>query len=213
MSKTDTRTKILDVAERLIAEKGIEATSLRSIVAEADVNLAAVNYHFGSKNGLVLEVFRRYIGPVNEARLQRLSELKTEHENKPIPIRELVKAFLLPALEMKLNSPEHQKQVMRLFGRIHIESNEIMHMIVGEFKTVFMQFVTEIRKTLPQLTLTEAGHRVRLMVGTMSAIMMGFPHLEQQEVPFMQALSHQEVIELAINFVTAGMKSKPVNKG
>ncbi|MCB0307606.1 MAG: helix-turn-helix transcriptional regulator, partial [Calditrichaeota bacterium] len=61
MSKSDTRERILDAAEQLIAENGIGSTSLRHIIAAAEVNLAAVHYHFGSKQALVEEVYARHI--------------------------------------------------------------------------------------------------------------------------------------------------------
>ena len=72
---TDTKEKILDTAERLIGEQGYAATSLRQIIAEAGVNLAAVHYHFGSKEDLLDAVVVRKAGPVNEARLARLDRV------------------------------------------------------------------------------------------------------------------------------------------
>jgi len=72
MSHTDTKDRILDVAERLFAEHGFANTSLRSITAEAGANLAAVNYHFQSKDALIQAVFARRLGPLNQARLEML---------------------------------------------------------------------------------------------------------------------------------------------
>jgi len=66
---TDTKEKILDTAERLIGEQGYSATSLRHIIAQARVNLAAVHYHFGSKEDLLDAVVARKATPVNDARL------------------------------------------------------------------------------------------------------------------------------------------------
>ena len=71
-SQTDTKDRILDVAEELFAAKGYQATSLRAITSKAGVNLAAVNYHFGSKESLVAEVIIRRVVPLNEERLQKL---------------------------------------------------------------------------------------------------------------------------------------------
>ena len=61
----ETRTRLLDSAEQLFAERGIDATSLRAITTAAGANLASVNYHFGSKDELFREVVSRRIGPVN----------------------------------------------------------------------------------------------------------------------------------------------------
>src|ERR1039458_552292 len=80
---TDTKDKILNAAERLIGEQGYAATSLRQIIAEAGVNLAAVHYHFGSKEDLLDAVVARKVTPVNEARIARLERVEAEVGNGP----------------------------------------------------------------------------------------------------------------------------------
>ncbi len=71
-----TKAAILDAAERLFALNGFEATSVRTITAEAGANLGAVNYHFGAKDGLILAVLKRIFQPVNERRLRLLDEFE-----------------------------------------------------------------------------------------------------------------------------------------
>ena len=73
---TNTKDRLLDTAEQLFAQTGIEATSLRTITAEAGANLAAIHYHFGSKETLIQEVFARRVEPVNQERLRQLDELE-----------------------------------------------------------------------------------------------------------------------------------------
>ena len=79
---TETKEQILDVAERMFAEEGVHGVSLRAIIAEAKVNLAAVHYHFGSKDALVEAVFERRVGPINEARLEWLDRIEAEEEQE-----------------------------------------------------------------------------------------------------------------------------------
>ena len=69
MSATDTKQRILDVAEQMFADQGFAGTSLRSIIAAANVNLAAVHYHFKSKEALLEAVVLRRLGPLNQQRL------------------------------------------------------------------------------------------------------------------------------------------------
>src|SRR5262252_5809342 len=76
-----TKDRILDAAEALFMEHGFEATSLRSITAAAGVNLAAVNYHFGSKEELFQAVLTRRLDPMNQERIELLEAL--EREPKP----------------------------------------------------------------------------------------------------------------------------------
>ena len=82
----DTKDRILDTAERLFADKGYPATSLRDITNEAGVNLAAVNYHFGSKEALLSAVLDRRIGPVNEKRLELLDAAEAQAGNQPLAL-------------------------------------------------------------------------------------------------------------------------------
>ena len=89
----NTKDIILDAAEALFAEQGFTSTSLRNITAKAGVNLAAVNYHFGSKNALIAAIFERRIIPMNRIRLARLEALNQQHSAEDIPLEGLIEAF------------------------------------------------------------------------------------------------------------------------
>ena len=97
MTATDTKETILDSAEQLFAEQGFAPTSLRAITARAGVNLAAVNYHFGSKADLSREVLARRLEPLNRERLRLLDAC--EATGKP-PLEGIVAAFVAPALNL-----------------------------------------------------------------------------------------------------------------
>src|SRR5260370_41736213 len=113
----DTKQKILDAAERLFSEQGYAATSLRQIIAEAGVNLAAVHYHFGSKEELLDDVVRRRAGPVNEARIALLDCIEAEKGNAPPLVERVLEAFLLPTAEAASRHP----QFVKLMGRMLAE--------------------------------------------------------------------------------------------
>src|ERR1700730_14909847 len=87
-----TKDRILDAAERLLAKRQFDATSLRAITAEADVNLAAVNYHFQSKDALIRAVIKRRIGPVNVKRLAMLDAIEQAAGDGPLPIGPVIEA-------------------------------------------------------------------------------------------------------------------------
>ena len=89
----DTRERILDAAEQLFMEHGYEGTSMRQITGEAAVNLAAVNYHFGSKESLMQEVFRRRLDWLNEERLRVLDEMEQAAGGKPLKASQIVDGF------------------------------------------------------------------------------------------------------------------------
>ena len=94
-----TRARILLSAEALFAERGFEVVSLREITGAAGVNVAAVNYHFGSKDKLIDAVVIRHLSPVNEERLRQLDKLEERYSQAPIPVEEILKAFLSPVLD------------------------------------------------------------------------------------------------------------------
>ncbi len=85
MPPPDTKDRILDSAEKLFAERGFEATSIRMISSGAKVNLAAVNYHFQSKDALLDAVYERRAGPVNARRLALLDEFEARANGQPVP--------------------------------------------------------------------------------------------------------------------------------
>src|SRR6187200_958095 len=94
----ETRTRILDAAEELFMQHGFEGTSMRTLTAKASVNLAAVNYHFGSKDALIEAVFRRRLDPMNAARIAELDRLEAA---APVPSADaIIRVFLRASLAM-----------------------------------------------------------------------------------------------------------------
>src|SRR6186713_1424983 len=95
-----TKGRILDAAEALFMEHGFEATSLRLITAAAAVNLAAVNYHFGSKEELFQAVLTRRLDPMNQERIDLLTRMEREAGDKAVSCEKLISAMLVPALRL-----------------------------------------------------------------------------------------------------------------
>src|SRR5437016_9525270 len=102
-TSADTKTRILDAAERLFVEHGFEATSLRAITTAAGVNLAAVNYHFGSKEELFQTVLSRRLDPMNQERMDLLAELQRNAAPAPVPCDRILTAMFIPALKLARN--------------------------------------------------------------------------------------------------------------
>src|SRR3954468_11291615 len=96
----ETRTRILDAAEELFMQHGFEGTSMRLLTTRAAVNLAAVNYHFGSKDALIEAVFRRRLDPMNAARLGALEKLETEAAGRALAPEAIIRAFVGESLRM-----------------------------------------------------------------------------------------------------------------
>src|SRR5437660_3119973 len=99
-TSADTKTRILDAAERLFMEHGFEATSLRQLTSAAGVNLAAVNYHFGSKEDLFQAVLTRRLDAMNQERIDLLDRVEREAAGEPPQVEKVIFAMLVPALRL-----------------------------------------------------------------------------------------------------------------
>ncbi len=203
-----TRERILDAAERLFAERGVAGASLRAIIAEADVNLAAVHYHFGSKDALVNAVVGRYAGPINEQRLARLDELERRYRSRPAPLRRLVAAFVDPVFE-RAADPDRGRAFTRLMGRLLAEPDYFFTRIAPEqFQSVRDRFLAAFRRSLPRLAGAEVFWRMMLMVGTLAAALrMGEfgPQLSGGRVP---AAAPDQMRRRLLDFLVAGLRAK-----
>ena len=167
---TDTKQKILDAAEHLIAENGYSATSLRQIIAEAGVNLAAVHYHFGSKEDLLNELVMRKAQPVNEKRLELLARAMTEAAPRPPSVEKILQAFMIPMAEAAGRDP----QFVKVMGRILAEGL-LPQIVEKNFKPVSGRFFGAIRMTVPELPEEEFQWRVHFLIGAMAHTMCAQP--------------------------------------
>ena len=130
--ETDTRSRILDAAENLLVQHGLEATTLRMITAAAQANLAAVNYHFGSKEALIEAVFRRRLTWLNEQRIAALDAFEAEAKGAPLKPRQIVEAFFGVAIRMAADKNGGQT-FMRLLGRTYTEPTDFIRtFLAGE---------------------------------------------------------------------------------
>ncbi len=166
----DTREKLLDTAERLFSERGFDATSLRHIIAEAGVNLAAIHYHFGSKQELLDELVMRKAGPVNEERLAMLDRAEAEAGPGGPSLEQVLAAFFLPMARVADQNPRFG----RLMGRIYAEGL-LLPVVHRNFQPVIARFFPAMRQALPGLSHEEFAWRVHFMIGAMAHTMCGRP--------------------------------------
>ncbi|HEX8986396.1 MAG TPA: TetR/AcrR family transcriptional regulator [Rhodocyclaceae bacterium] len=171
---SDTRTRILDAAERLFVEHGLEATTLRMITAEAQANIAAVNYHFGSKEALIEELFRRRLTWLNEQRLAALDRLEAEAGDAPVKPRLIVEAFFGVAIRMAADTEGGGRNFMRLLSRTYTEPAEfVKNFLAEEYALVLARFKKAFFKALPDVPQEEFLWRFHFMLGAMSYAVSG----------------------------------------
>jgi AcrR family transcriptional regulator len=165
----DTKRKILDTAERLFADQGYAGTSLRHIIAEAGVNLAAIHYHFGSKEELLGKLIVGKVEPVNARRLALLDHFESEAAPQPAPLEKVLEAFLVPVLEAG-SHPELLKLVGRLYGE-----GLMPGLFRKYFEPVVQRFLGSLRRALPELPEDELAWRLHFMIGSMAHTLHGPP--------------------------------------
>jgi AcrR family transcriptional regulator len=159
----DTKEKLMDTAERLIAEQGYAATSLRQIIAEAGVNLASVHYHFGSKEELLDALVLRKAGPINEDRLARLERCEREAGAGSAPVTRIVEAFVGPAFALR---GEHRER-LKFMGRLYAEG--IMPVMAAKhFRPLMARFIEAFHRALPEVPEEELLWRFHFMIGAMA---------------------------------------------
>lgn len=170
----DTRERILDVAERLFMARGYEGTSMRMITGEAEVNLAAVNYHFGSKEALLREVFRRRLEWLNRERLRALDELEAQANGAPLKPSLVLEAFFGTLLRMGEDESLGGMTFLRLLGRTLTEPAEFIRtFFAGEYEEVIDRYKLALFRALPDVPKAEIVWRLHFMLGAMSYAIAG----------------------------------------
>jgi AcrR family transcriptional regulator len=171
--EADTRSRILDAAESLFVEHGFDATTLRMITAEAHANLAAVNYHFGSKEALIEAVFRRRLTWLNEQRIAALDALEAEAHGAALKPRQIVESFFGVAIRMATDNTGGGN-FMRLLGRTYTEPSEFVRSFLAEeYAAVIARFKAAFFKALPDVPQEEFLWRFHFMMGAMSYAISG----------------------------------------
>lgn len=138
---------------------------MRRLTQAARVNLASVNYHFRSKEGLIEEVVRTYLEPIGHERLRLLEEARARHGAAAIPIRELVEMYLAPAVRALA---ERHPGVPSILSRLHHEPHPVVEaMILRLSQPIASLYAAEVQRALPHLDAARVLLRGHMMIGAM----------------------------------------------
>ena len=170
----DTRERILDAAERLFMAHGYEGTSMRQITGEASVNLAAVNYHFGSKESLMQEVFRRRLDWLNEERMRVLDAYEKDAGGNALKPSQIVDGFFGTLLRLADDDQHGGMTFLRLLGRTLTEPSEFIRTFLAhEYKPVMDRYKEALFRALPEVPKAEIVWRFHFMLGATSYAIAG----------------------------------------
>jgi len=158
-----TKAQVLAAAERLFALHGFQNVSVRDITAEAGVNLASVNYHFGSKDALLFEIFRRRTAELNRDRARMLHEATDRHGGKP-PVREILRAFFEPP--MRWSAPGNDRRIsVQFIIRARSEGTEQMREVLRTDVSHLRRFADALLAARPDLPPEEVYWRLHFVLG------------------------------------------------
>jgi len=209
-TSADTKTRILDAAEILFMEHGFEATSLRSLTAAASVNLAAVNYHFGSKEELFQAVLTRRLDPMNQERIDLLGKLEREAAGKPVSCEKILFAMLIPALRLARDERRGGKNFLRLVGRAYADPAPfIRHFLSAQYGEMIGRYKEAFGRALPHLSKQELTWRLHFVMGALSYTLAGTDALKL----FAQVASERDkdndelLLQRLAPFLVAGLKA------
>ena len=198
-----TKDRILGAAEELFAQHGFAGTSLRQVTSRADVNIAAVNYHFGSKENLVNEVFRRRM---DEMSAQRVARLEAAMANDACDLEAVLAAFVEPALAMA-QERHGGGAFIRVIARAYAEKNDSLRKFLSDqYGHVPRAFARAISRCLPDLPKDQLYWRLDFLSGALTYAMADFGMIKRPSGSSESAHRERAAREL-IRFAVAGFTS------
>ena len=205
----DTKSRILDAAELLFMEHGFEATSLRQLTAAAGVNLAAVNYHFGSKKELFQAVLTRRLDPMNQERIDLLARYEREAGSKPLTCEKILSAMLIPALRLSRDEKRGGKHFLRVLGRAYADPAPfIRNFLSAQYAGMIARFKEAFLKALPHLTKQELTWRLHFVMGALSYTLAGTDSLKLMLQVITNDQDNDELLlQRLAPFLAAGLKA------
>ena len=198
-----TKDRILGAAEELFAQHGFAATSLRQVTGLAAVNIAAVNYHFGSKENLVNEVFRRRMDEMTARRLQQLEAAQREHPGELEPV---LAAFIEPALALAQDR-NGGGAFVRVIARAYAEHNESLRRFLSDqYGHVLRHFGKALAACLPGIDKDSLYWRLDFLAGALTYAMSDFGMIKRPSGASEAAHRARAAREL-IRFAAAGLQA------
>ncbi|WP_427312064.1 TetR/AcrR family transcriptional regulator [Cupriavidus sp. H39] len=173
-SAGDTKARILDATEKLFTEVGYEATSLRQVTSRAIVNLAAVNYHFRSKDIMMHAVLSRRLDPLNARRLALLDACEARWPGHAIRCEHVMGALFVPALQMARDPSVGGPSFLRLLGRVYSDTSPfIQQYLLEHYAPVYGRFFDAFARAIPALPRHELGWRLQFALKALAGVLAG----------------------------------------
>lgn len=173
LSPADTKTRILDAAESLFVNGGFDAMSMRQITSAAGVNLAAVNYHFGTKDALIHAVLARRLDPLDTQRRAMLDAFEANYGAR-LSCEHVLVALFLPAVRIFRSDAPGADRFLHFLGRAYTDPSPVVRdFIQTHYIETLGRFFFAFQRTLPELSREDLGFRLNFAMGALSGILAG----------------------------------------
>ncbi|CAM5783808.1 hypothetical protein CCAE64S_01232 [Castellaniella caeni] len=204
-----TRDAILDAAERLFAEQGHDKTSMRQITKTAQVNLSAVNYHFGSKDALIEAVFQRRLDALNDERLRILDDLETQAGGQPLKPSAIVEAYFGPLVRHACSAGAERRAFMPLqSSNLSDPNGAITALFEAERSVVAHRFTRALLTSLPGVPEAEIVWRFHFMLGATAYAIMGAESSSQvMNLQGDTSINAEELLNRLMTFLLGGLRA------
>ncbi|MGD9922402.1 MAG: TetR/AcrR family transcriptional regulator [Pseudorhodoplanes sp.] len=170
---TGTPLRIMESAMRLFAQSGLDAVSVREIALDANVNGAAINYHFGTKEQLIREIFRRLFGRVNELRTKALDDYETGAVVDPPEAEPIIRAFIEPLVQVSFDEESGGIYLVPLlFHAFGVRRDFIDKSIYDQVDDIFVRFAEALQRAFPRCGREEVFWRLDFAIGACQHILL-----------------------------------------
>jgi AcrR family transcriptional regulator len=171
--KSGTKFRILETATRLFAEHGLDAVPLRDIATDAEVNGAAINYHFGTKDLLIREVYRRLFVELNKLRVKALDDCEVAAQGKKLEVSQIIRALTEPMVRFSTSKENGGIYLVRLmFHAYGVRRNFIDESIAEQVDHIALRFIGALEKAAPHINREELFWRFDFAIGACQHILI-----------------------------------------
>ncbi|MBN2319727.1 MAG: TetR family transcriptional regulator [Acidobacteria bacterium] len=204
----DTKDSILNASERLFAERGFDAVSLRAITTAAGVNLAAVNYHFHSKKQLLQALFTRGVQKLNRKRIALLDAYEAEHGKGPVPVEKLVRAIIEPMFDITGSLSKDSKTFSMLLGRMYSTPEvRLDPAMLSDIENFGKRFEPALRRALPGVVPEDLYWRSFFAIGATAHTLASSQLLQNLSYGLCNPDDRETTLKKLTAFIVAGLKA------
>lgn len=195
--------KLLDAAEQLFAENGFDGVAIRDVTKVVGMNIAAVNYHFGSRDEMIALVMVRYLVPIREGQIMRLDAVEQKWTGKSLPLLEVLEAFVKPISDQFDKSNLSERSYFQLIGRILAKNGDGMSgWIEKDLHQLTGFFIRAFEKALPGIRSEDLAYRFHFMQGSLIHLLTHHKLLKDGNE---MVLNMETAISRFVRFAVAGM--------